>query len=319
MQVSVGICTWNRAAYLRKTLEAMRKLRVPAGVSWELIVVDNNSTDETPHVVDSFAKILPIRRLFEPEQGKARACNLVVREARGELLLWTDDDVLVDPDWMANYVDAARRFPEVSYFGGTIDPIFESAPPSWMTRNVSLLCGPFAVLQLGEITRPFSHDEFPFGANMAVRTDAHRAHPFNVRLGPTGNLLLRGEETYFIEALKGQGHKGLWVGSAKVRHFVPRRRLTIRYLWQWYRTGGISAFRAEGLPTDCAFIGGTPRYIFRGLWQGRILTLLLWPFKGRRWIRAFRQAATSEGFLYEFHNARRLRPSGRMYAGESVG
>src|SRR5262249_21230021 len=118
-RVSVIICTWNRARLLDMTLEHFARLRVPAGVEWELVVVNNNSTDDTDAVLQRHEGRLPLRRLFEPRPGKSFAANLALAEARSDLILWTDDDVHVDPDWLAEYVAAARAWPDASFFGGT--------------------------------------------------------------------------------------------------------------------------------------------------------------------------------------------------------
>src|SRR4051812_1329005 len=103
MLVTVAICTWNRAALLDRTLARLRDLRIPPGLSWELLVVDNNCTDETSAVLARHAKHLPLRALHEPKQGHSHARNRAVAEARGDLLLWTDDDVLAHADWLAEH------------------------------------------------------------------------------------------------------------------------------------------------------------------------------------------------------------------------
>src|SRR5438270_7390140 len=99
MFLTVALCSWNRSELLRKTLEQFTHLEPDKGLDWELIVVDNNSTDDTPNVLAEFVARLPLRALREPAPGKSNAANLAVREARGEYILWTDDDVLVAPDW----------------------------------------------------------------------------------------------------------------------------------------------------------------------------------------------------------------------------
>src|SRR4051812_37235025 len=104
MLITVAVCTWNRAGLLDRTLSRMCQLRVPEGVEWELLVVNNNCTDETDAVLARYQGRLPLRRLSEPSQGHSHARNRAVRAARGELLIWTDDDVLVEPDWIAGYV-----------------------------------------------------------------------------------------------------------------------------------------------------------------------------------------------------------------------
>ena len=101
---TIAICTWNRAERLTQTLTRLLDLKIPEGVSWQLLVVDNNSTDHTQEVLRRFEGQLPLSHHFEPRQGKSHALNRGVRHATGRWILWTDDDVLVPPDWLAGYL-----------------------------------------------------------------------------------------------------------------------------------------------------------------------------------------------------------------------
>src|SRR4051794_12529654 len=110
MNVSVVICTWNRSKLLDQTLFAMRKLRIPSDVQWELLIVNNNCTDETDTILDKHSADLPIRPLFEQRPGKSFAANTAIAAAKHDLILWTDDDALVDSDWLAQYVKASEEW-----------------------------------------------------------------------------------------------------------------------------------------------------------------------------------------------------------------
>src|SRR5689334_10974234 len=98
----------------------MKNLQIPTGVEWEVLVVNNNSTDNTDEVIGRHTTSLPLRRLHEPRQGQSNARNHALTEAAGELILWTDDDVLLGPEWIAQYVRAAMLHPKAAYFGGPI-------------------------------------------------------------------------------------------------------------------------------------------------------------------------------------------------------
>src|SRR5690349_2692345 len=98
--ITVAICTWNRAAVLRRTLNQLLQLQVPTGVNWELLVVNNNCTDNTDEVCEELSGLLPLRVLHERQTGHARAARLAIQESRGRFIAWTDDDVLVDPGWL---------------------------------------------------------------------------------------------------------------------------------------------------------------------------------------------------------------------------
>src|SRR5579864_5913338 len=119
-EISVIICTRDRAAQLASVLATACALKVPEGLSWELCVVDNGSSDSTPQVVREFSETLPIRYIREDVPGLSNARNRGVDEARGRYICWTDDDVEIDPEWLSAYAEAFRRHPDAAVFGGRI-------------------------------------------------------------------------------------------------------------------------------------------------------------------------------------------------------
>src|SRR5207253_11169792 len=100
MHATVAICTWNRSQLLRQTLDQFLDLAIPAGMTWELLVVNNNSTDDTDVVLAEFESRLPLRRLFEREPGLSHARNAALAAATGDYILFTDDDVLIAQSWL---------------------------------------------------------------------------------------------------------------------------------------------------------------------------------------------------------------------------
>jgi hypothetical protein len=221
-----------------------------------------------------------------------------VNEATGDLICWTDDDVLVDAEWLVAYCEAFAQWPKAAFFAGTIEPLYEIQPPVWVTENVHLLSGVLAIQSLDPLVRPLKDQEFPFGANMAIRIDAHRQRPFDSRLGPNGRQVTKGEETRLIEQLRGDGHYGVWVGPAKVRHWVPANRMTHRYLWAWLLEDGVAQARRDQFPGTRLF--GMPRWLIRQ-WLGHAVSLL------RGWltfdyfmrVKAWCKLATIAGILCE--------------------
>ena len=149
MHVTVAICTWNRAALIDDTLASLAKVAIPGGVTWEIIVANNNSTDETEDVLYRHATQLPMTRLFVAQQGKSYALNKVVDALRGDLVLWTDDDVHLPEDWVASYVDAAQRWPNAAFFGGQVIPHFLSDEPDWLRPAWRVISGVYAARDLG--------------------------------------------------------------------------------------------------------------------------------------------------------------------------
>jgi glycosyltransferase involved in cell wall biosynthesis len=121
--ISIVICTYNRASSLAKTLETLRQMTVPPDLAWELIVVDNNSNDNTCGIVEEFARTsgLEVRYIFEPAQGLDRARNVGIMKARGEIVAFVDDDVLVTEDWMANVWREFNSDSDLGLLGGRVE------------------------------------------------------------------------------------------------------------------------------------------------------------------------------------------------------
>jgi glycosyltransferase involved in cell wall biosynthesis len=300
MKVTVAICTWNRAELLDQTLAQLRHLRAPAGVAWELLVVNNNCGDHTDAVIARHQPHLPLRRLFEPKQGLSNARNCAIDHAGGELLLWTDDDVLVERDWLTAYVEAAARFPKAGFFGGTVDPWFAVAPPAWVLRNLRRFEGPFAVRQLGPDVRPLAAGEEVFGANMAFRTALLSALRFDPTLGRIGAGMLSGEETSVTGQLRRAGRYGVWIGTARVRHYIPADRLTVAYLWRYMVGGARTQQRMDQAPADDP-VGPVRRYRWarRHYWLACAKERLLAGYKGDRWVTSLQRAAWLRGMMEE--------------------
>jgi glycosyltransferase involved in cell wall biosynthesis len=230
VDVTLAICTWNRCTSLDRTLEHVRRLERPASLRFEVVVVDNGSTDATPAVVRRHADALPIRYVVEPTRGVSNARNRAVREARGEWIAWTDDDILLEPDWLVAYLAAFRAHPEAGFFGGPILPHFEVDPPRWVVEALPRLGGVFSLRLLGDAPFAFDAGELPYGANFATRAELLRRYPCDPRIGRRGKSLLSGEESVVLEAMLADGHAGWWVPEARVHHVIPAERLTPRYV-----------------------------------------------------------------------------------------
>jgi hypothetical protein len=268
MRISVAICTWNRAPLLRPTLEQICHLTVPAGVDWECIVIDNNSTDATPAVIAEFAGRLPLRRFTEPRPGVSHARNRAVDAATGEFILWTDDDVLVDSQWLSAYVAAFRAWPEADFFGGPIRPWFEGTPPGWLQASWRAVDSAFATRELGDEPISFNPETLPYGANFAVRTAVQRRYRYDPGLGPRPNSEIRGEETTVMRAMLAAGISGRWVPGAAVRHYIPITRQTKRYIRAYYAGQGQVA--EQTFPPGVRTLLGRPLW----LWKMAVLTEL---------------------------------------------
>ena len=243
--VSVVICTCNRSESLIRTLKSLRAMLVPDDLRWELLVIDNNSKDDTKQAVEDFAKTskLGIRYVFEEKQGLSRARNSGVREAKGEIIAFTDDDVIVDEYWLANMVRGFKEH-DVAAIGGRIFPVLERPKPKWVTQDLQ---GCWGILDYGE--RPFYlNSKNIWGANLAIRADMFRKYGgFDTSLGRVPGKLYAGEETDFVRKLMDGGEKLLYWPTAVVHHFVPKHRSSKKYIRRWnFDQGEMNAIRQGG-------------------------------------------------------------------------
>ena len=310
MKVTVAICTWNRADLLNQTLSKMRELHVPDDVEWELLIVNNKCTDSTDEVIARYSDALPICRLFESKPGLSNARNCAIDHANGDLLLWTDDDVLVEKDWLHAYICAAKNWPDVSFFGGTVNPWFENTPPKWVSMHLHQLQGTYAIRQLGDSVRLFQEGEAPFGANMAFRTSTQKAYRYNQALGRSGTNMISGEESSLFKDMRRDGHQGLWVGTAVVQHFIPSDRLTAQYISAYFSGISRTRVRQTGTP-DLPTLFGMPRHWVRKYLKCLFLSLLNSPWRNEDWLKAMKQKSIVQGMFHELR-AIKLNPKNNV-------
>jgi glycosyltransferase involved in cell wall biosynthesis len=265
ISISVIVCTYNRCQTLAKALDSIAASMVPNSVEWEVLVVDNNSVDQTREAVDDQCRRYPgrFRYLLEPQQGLSWARNAGIRESRGDVLAFTDDDVIVETTWLWNLV-AALDSGEWAGTGGRIIPLWEQPRPRWLPPD-KLRGGPFVAFDLGPV--PLSLTEAPVGANMAFQKEVFRKYGgFRTDLGRLADVLRGCEDTEFGQRLLIGGERLRYEPSAVVHHPVPQSRLRKKYLLSWFFWDGRSAFVKSGIPPETRwFLVGVPLYLFRRL------------------------------------------------------
>lgn len=275
--VSILICTYNRAALLRETLAAMQRMTPPTECDVEIIVVDNNSRDDTQAVIAESARTGPFRivGLVEAQQGKSFALNAGLARARGDILALTDDDVLPAIDWVARIVDDFRAR-DVSFVFGKVLPRWSVLPPpELLLVEAQRIWGPLAIVDYGDspaVYRPESAGQrLPIGANLAfARSALETIGGWRTDLGKVNNTLVSGEDhEIFVRLRRFNLYSGFYDPALTVRHLVPRERLTRSYFRKWfYWHGKTQALMLEDLYSDLDLqkipvFGGIPRFLFR--------------------------------------------------------
>jgi glycosyltransferase involved in cell wall biosynthesis len=260
LDASVIVCTYNRADSLAQTLACLERQQVQPGVRWEVLVVDNNSKDRTRDVVAARQKEWPALRYgFEQQQGLSHARNHGIAAARGDVLLFTDDDVCPEPDWVQKILDGMAAHGCVAC-GGYIAPIWEVPPPRWLTERFH---GFLAIRADREDTFQIPPDgQSPFGANMAFRREVFQRYGlFDVSRGRKGNVLAGGEDGEMFDRILRSGAKVMFFGDARVHHRVEAFRVRKRYFRRWRYQSSRNLGAVLGVP-GTRRIAGVPLYIF---------------------------------------------------------
>ncbi len=269
MDLTVAICTYNRADSLADTLAHLCELIGSAQLDWELFLIDNNCRDHTRQVAERFAERLPLRYLLEPQQGLSHGRNRALQEAQGELLVYTDDDIRPAAGWLSAYAAARHAHPEAEYFGGPIVPWWPQGKPGWVRDiNMPLLGGLFGTYDLGGEARAYSAaDMHPFGANFALRRSLfERLGPFRTDLGAMGSVPGRGEEAEYFQRARAAGAGGVYLPEAAVQHRVDAGHLSLGYLYRYGEQKGIASRKIHGGgAAPGRFADGV--YLAKGLWQ----------------------------------------------------
>jgi glycosyltransferase involved in cell wall biosynthesis len=280
-RATVLVCTYNRAPHLRQTLGALRAMDSVRDCDVEIIVVDNNSTDDTPAVVSEAAGDpgIPVTYLREHRQGKSFALNRGLADARGDIVALTDDDVLPSADWLARIV-ANFRARDVTFVFGKVLPRWGCVPPpELLTRRAQDVWGPLAIVDYGDVPAAYvvesTGQRLPVGANLAfARTALVTIGGWRTDLGKVNNTLISGEDHEIFMRLRRFGlYAGYYDPLVTVRHYVPPSRLTRRYFRSWFFWHGkTEALMLDDLypmldMADVPSVAGAPRFLYRQAFQ----------------------------------------------------
>jgi len=305
MDISVIICTWNNSKRLAITLEAISQCIIPKELNWEIVIVNNNCTDDTDKIIRALAEKLPFVYVKELQQGLSRARNKGLEVAKGKLIIFTDDDVKPCQEWLSSYWAAYQEKPEGFFFGGPVESEFEI---SNFDRDL-LLLAPSSVKGLSWENNPriLNKDEYFIGANWACPSYALKdsgSFDINKGLNASPKIIIIGEEADLMDRLKELGLTPWYLPTAKLLHFVPKYKLNLKHISARWESEGYTIARENMVNFQLHLIFGIPRWMFRRifvLWKKWILTKLIGK-KAYREYRRFRgmigiMKATRENYL----------------------
>jgi glycosyltransferase involved in cell wall biosynthesis len=259
LDVTVILSTYNRCADLAGALESIAQSEMPDSVSWEVLVVDNNSTDQTRNVVKAVGDRYPkrFRYLFESKPGKSYALNAAIAGARGNVLAFVDDDVTVASTWLRRLTAELSGGGEWVGVGGRILPAEKFTPPPWLptTGINNWITVVFPYFDQGD--RPVELSCPPYGTNMAFRKSVFEKHGgFRIDLGPSPHSQIRNEDTELGRRLLAAGERLRYEPSAVVYHPVPNGRVTQEYFFSYWFDYGRAMIIERG---DRPNLFGIPR------------------------------------------------------------
>lgn len=272
MDITVMLTTFRRAEILSQTLNSFCNI-ITDGLSWEILVVDNDGDPNTEEIVLGFSNKLPIRYLIEKKGGKNNALNKAVELAKGDLFVFTDDDVIADHNWLMEIWEGAMRWPDVSIFGGKILPRYPAGTKIPLSETHQFFKGAYVVADWDAGEGHYSPQKV-WGPNMAMRPtiflDGWR---FNPEIGPNGDNYVMGSETELLMRLKESGMNAVFLPKALVHHQIRREQLEVAWLYGRAFRYGRSMAQLYELP-NATYWFNVPRYLFRKLLETAIRRII---------------------------------------------
>lgn len=247
--LTIAICTYNGETRLPAVLQCLEQQIIPDRIFWEVLIVDNNSSDNTSYIRDRYSQLASysLRYYFEPKQGLAFARQSAIEQARGEWVAFIDDDNFPDPDWIAAAIQFARNHPRAGAYGGLTRAQLEAIPPEGFEEIAPFL----AIVERG--TTPFRYERsrglLPPGAGLVVRRQAWLdCVPSRLFLtGREHQFQLASEDLEAIIYLQNAGWEIWHNPRMKLSHNIPAYRLERNYLLAIARGTGLARYHIRRL------------------------------------------------------------------------
>ncbi len=223
-------CTYNRDKYISQTLEAVCK-QAFSPLDYEIIVVDNNSTDSTADICEEFRlkySDIQFRYFKEFNQGLSFALNKGIKEARGEYIIFVDDDETIIPEHLERLNKHLENFPNAELIASPVVPIYEEAQPKWMSHYTQRLIGGY--FNQGNQPRKLEAKNYPGTGHTIIRRELYEKFGYyNTELGRKGNSLIGAEDKDMFNRLKKNNIDCYYFPDIPIYHHIPSQKLTDQF------------------------------------------------------------------------------------------
>ena len=249
MKFSVIFCTYNREKYIYNAMKSIVEQDFTY-TDYEIVLINNNSTDSTENICNRFREDYPqvrFRYFIETNQGLSYARNRGVKESRGDILVFVDDDATVFESYLPSINIFFDAYPEVNACGGPIVPVYEVEKPKWLSHYTEQLLG--GALYEGDKVKPFSNGKYPGGGNSAFRKEVFEKYGlFNVELGRKGTELIGAEEKDLYDRLTRGNEQFYYLPQMGIHHYIPEKKLTKAHFRELtYSIGKSERIRTKGV------------------------------------------------------------------------
>jgi len=307
MKISIILATYKRLNLLTGALDSFCAMDKPE-MEYEIIIADNEGSDLTRDLVKSYAGSINVKYLCEKTPGKNNALLAGLKAAKGSLIIFTDDDVVVSKTWISEYLKASDNYPDCSIFGGSVEPVF---PPGglegreYIDLEIMFFRSAFGMTAI-DLKEGYCSVGRIWGANMAVRKSVFDSGlTFDPNIGPKGNDYAMGSENEFLRRAERNNFKAVFLPSCIIKHIILPEQLEEDWLLRRaYRSG-----RGKGAVTDLSrhtLISGVPRYVYRKVFLGFLASIILGPFCSKKKSFALKKEVQDKlGFMAECKNRNR--------------
>ena len=270
--LDVLIPTRNRARLLAGAIDSLLRAPIPAGLSVNIIVVDNGSTDGTPVMLEWLAARHRgrIQIVHERRCGKSRALNAGIAASTGEFVGMIDDDEEIGEGWYEEVLRAFTTYPDLDFIGGPCHPVWSTPQPSWIPSDYPAVIGDVNSASTEETYGP-GFDAILKGGNAVIRRSTlMHVGPYAEYLGPAGaaRLLSCEDEEMHLRLIEA-GAVGRYLPRLIIHHHVSADRLTPGYFRQWCFWRGVSlGLMDRAHPMPVRYLAGVPRFLYREAARG---------------------------------------------------